>query len=256
MRRHPGLREDIRRWGIVRVIYAHLMDWLHPLLYISFVYVRQLGNVTQSSIDGFDIRVATREELQMAGENHAMDLGAQFLQGAFDRGDICVAAFAGESMVAYSWRAFSGAPHDRDLWVRFEKPCRYGYKGFTLPEYRGKHIQAATAPCIDHYCIERGYTQGISFIETHNFASNRTSQRLGSRRVGYAGYLRLFGRVIRLLSTGTVLLCWAQPEDVYQQSPCHRQHRQHGERNESAERGDGYGWNSHVEYRHGRAALS
>ena len=70
-----------------------------------------------------------------------------------------------------AWRAFSPAPHSPGLWVAFEKPYRYGYKAYTRPEYRGRHLQKPIRLLADAYSIALGYTATVSYIELHNFPS-------------------------------------------------------------------------------------
>ncbi|HEX2482149.1 MAG TPA: hypothetical protein VHQ69_09735 [Methylomirabilota bacterium] len=73
-----------------------------------------------------------------------------------DRGDLCVAAFEGERLIAYVWRAFGSTPAEDGLWITVPKPARYGYKSFTRPEYRGRHIQQVLSFSTDRLCFERG----------------------------------------------------------------------------------------------------
>ena len=94
-------------------------------------------------------------------------------------------------MVAYVWRSYSGAPHQDGLWVAFDKPYRYGYKAYTLPDYRGRHLLDNTLT--DPICLSRGYTHGVSFVETHNYSSHINNQRIGNQPVGFAGYIKLAG---------------------------------------------------------------
>ena len=131
-----------------------------------------------------------------------MGLQPSDVEAALSRGDICAAAFRNDRMVAYTWRSFSTAPHVDGLWVEFERPYRYGYKMFTHPDCRGQHLQEAIGGLTDAMCIERGYTRSISFVETHNYPSVATDLRRGNRRVGWAGYLKLFGWVFPFRSPG------------------------------------------------------
>lgn len=128
------------------------------------------------------------------------------VEAALTRGDLCAAAFDGERIVAYTWRAFHTAPHAHDLCLRFRTPYRYGYKAFTLPACRGMHLQTFLAPVTDAICIERGRDHGIGFIETHNFPSITMSRRNGHRHAGYIGYLRVFGRPLCFRSPAAVRL--------------------------------------------------
>jgi hypothetical protein len=121
-------------------------------------------------------------------------MSASFSEQATARGDIGVGVFEGGRLIAYLWRAFVPTAVSRDLWIRFGPPHRYGYKGFTLPEHRGQHLQDALAYATDRLCVERGRTHAADFVETHNFPSLASDRRRGNVRSGYAASFRLFGR--------------------------------------------------------------
>ena len=100
------------------------------------------------------------------------------------------------------WRSTSLAPHTDKISVQARKPYRYGYKALTLPEYRGRHLPEYLAPISSQHYVERGYPWSVGFVETYNFASRKSELRRGSRPVGYAGYLTLFGRVFTFRTKG------------------------------------------------------
>ena len=139
-----------------------------------------------------------------------MELDPVRIDAALRRGDLCVAAFDHshdpasdhERLVSYTWRSFTTAPHVDGLWVTFERPHRYGYKGFTHPDYRGRHLQDLVTYETDALCIERGFRYGLTIIETHNFASIASNRRRGGRVVGWAGYFKLLGHVLPFRSRG------------------------------------------------------
>jgi len=197
------LRDDLRRWGLLRSLYRRLMRRVAPFLQVSFALTHPLGrNEIRQTHAGCSLRVATREELLRATANPALQLTPAFVDHALSRGDICTAAFHGEDMVAYTWRAFVPTRHKDDVWLTFEPPYRYGYKALTLPAWRGRHLHEAISPLADQLCIERGHTMAIGFIETHNYASLTSSRRTGDEKIGVIGYLRIAGRVFPFRSPG------------------------------------------------------
>jgi hypothetical protein len=48
----------------------------------------------------------------------------------------------------------------------------------------------------DAYLLRRGYTFEVGYMEIDNFASIGVANFLGRRRIGYAGYMKWFGRSI------------------------------------------------------------
>jgi hypothetical protein len=203
---------DLSRWGLPRAVYIRTMVLLKPWFTLCGVYVREHDPAARSHAPapGISVRAATRAELLRAAQDPIMELDPATVDAALRRGDICVAAFDStrehvsdpERLVSYAWRSFTTAPHVEGLWVTFERPHRYGYKSLTLPDYRGRHLQDLVSYYTDALCLERGFRYGLAIIETHNFASIASNLRRGSRVVGWAGYVKLFGRVFPFRSSG------------------------------------------------------
>jgi GNAT superfamily N-acetyltransferase len=190
------------RIGRIAGLWASLMNRLRPVLMLSRVFVRELheDDVTTQRDDGISVRVATGEDLQCAVQ--AGRLAGDFVEPALARGDICLAAFDGEALIAYVWRSFSAAPHADGLWVQVDMPYWYTYKAYTHPDYRGRRLSGLLTLFGDAVCRDRGYRRGVGFIETHNYPSIRANERLGSLTVGYAGYLKFGGRAYPFRTPG------------------------------------------------------
>lgn len=184
-------REGVDRWGYLRTGYRAIMTRLSRWLVLTVVMIRKFADApSQTESLPADVRVAEAAELYEAADNQPeLGLTKTFIAEAIARGDLCVGAFVDGRLVAYVWRSYTGAPHRDGLWLDFHKPYRYGYKSFTLPEFRGQHLLDLAVA--DPICSARGFEYGISFIETHNYASIRHSKRAGAIPIGYAGYLKL-----------------------------------------------------------------
>jgi hypothetical protein len=135
-----------------------------------------------------------------------LELPERHVRAAFSRGDFCVGALAGERLVGYEWLAFRPTPHIDGLWVGFDAGSRYGYKKFVRPECRGRRIAAGLSAYGDALSLSQGCTRTIAFIELDNDASWRASARLGSKTIGYAGYLKLFDTFFPFRSKGAKAL--------------------------------------------------
>ena len=190
-----ALRESAQRWGWPRALFQRLMGMLEPRVGVYRIHLRALGNREPPDVDGgLDVRRMTREELYQLADSLPSEIDRPFIDAALERGDFCTAAFDGNTVAAFVWRSFSTAPHGHGLWVGFEKPYRYGYKAYTLPAYRGRHLQDPTAIVSDQECLANGFTYALSYVAIQNFPSIRSDMRRGNRLVGFAGYVRLFGR--------------------------------------------------------------
>ena len=205
MARIDKIKNSLNHWGLLKTLHSGLMRFLCPWLTLCRIHVRplQATAVEDELPDGVSIRRATRNDLLLAVEEMPNELSLDFINDALDRGDFCAGAFDGPHMVSFVWRSFSTAPHLDGLWVAFEKPYRYGYKAYTRPEYRGRHLIKSVTEYTDKLCIERGFTRGIGFVKTDNFASLAAEKKhKGYKGVGFAGYVKVFGKVYPFRSPG------------------------------------------------------
>ena len=182
----------------MRALKSHL--GLH--LYVLQVRAQDPDAAVPALPPGVSLRIASREELLRASADLTLALAPESIEAALDRGDLCVAAFEGDRLIAYVWRAFGPTPAEDGLWITVPKPFRYGYKSFTRPDYRGRHIQQALSFATDRLCLERGFTQGLSYVETHNYPSLMSNLRHGNRTVGHLGYFTWFGRHLTFRTPG------------------------------------------------------
>jgi hypothetical protein len=184
-----------RRWGWRRTLYRELMLALHRLfdLRLFVLHVRsQAADPPEVPLPpGRRVRLLERDDLVRASVDPRLDMPPRFVEEALGRGDLGVGVFEGERLISYLFRAFAATPAGEGVWIRFEPPYRYGYRGFTLPEHRGEHLQDALAYYTDRLCIERGRTHGLSLIETHNFPSLAADRRRGNVPVGHAACFRI-----------------------------------------------------------------
>ena len=168
------------------------------------VAVRPLYDGPQAQDARKDVRVALLSERELLPHcaDPALELPEMQARAAFARGDLCVGAMHGGKLVGYQWLGFGPTPHVDGVWVRLDRRARYSYKKFVLPQYRGQRIAGMMSRRADVLCLLRGRDCSVSFIDIHNRASWRSSARLGSRTVGYAGYLWLGPRLVAFHSPG------------------------------------------------------
>jgi hypothetical protein len=101
---------------------------------------------------------------------------------------------------------------------------RYGYKGWTHPDHRRQNLSRMRG-FVRRSCVAKDHqVRTISYIETHNYASLLHSYRsptLRSIRMGFAGWITLFGRKIPFNSRHAR---WVGFEFVRKHDPGRRQY--------------------------------
>jgi hypothetical protein len=152
--------------------------------------------------DGIRLCLLRLDQLLEAAADPELDLGPDFIRDALARGDIAFGAYEGERLVGCSWRTATAAPLAESLWTRIGPRCHHVYKTFVRPSHRGRHIHVAMTRFADRISVERGCPAEIGFVNICNLASLGAAKRLGRPRVGYAGYIVLFGHCIPFRTRG------------------------------------------------------
>jgi len=121
-----GLREEIKRWGWMRVLFKWLMWCLRKYagLYVYRVNNRPLSEHvgTPELPGGITLAIVPPGKLWDAAADPALEMEPDFVRAALARGDLAFGAFDGDRLIAYVWRTFTAAPHQAGLWVRVDRP--------------------------------------------------------------------------------------------------------------------------------------
>jgi len=195
---------DLRRWGAWRTLWHRVASRVRRWLMIARVRTRALERDApdEETRDGIVMRHATSNDLSKACADMPEQLSEDFVEKALRRGDVCVAAFDADAMVSFSWFSFSFAPAEEGTWVQLCKPYRYVFKSYTHPDYRGLRLQRALLFLLDADHLDQGYTHTIGYVESHNYASIAAGIAAGASWVGYAGFLKCFGRIYPFSTPG------------------------------------------------------
>ncbi|MEM6820063.1 MAG: hypothetical protein AAF578_14865 [Pseudomonadota bacterium] len=178
------------------MVYSAAKRIFNKHLLVADVISKQIEDPKDKKINtDLVVREASRAELAEACKNRGLDLSSSFLTAAEQRDDLCIAAFDEGALVAYSWVAFSGAPHASDVAVVVPPPFVYIYKSFCAPTHRGRSIMRDVGWERDRHALRRGRTHAIGFIEWGNQSSMRAYTKAGGRSLGVVGFVRCFGRV-------------------------------------------------------------
>ena len=200
LRKFENWSADVVHWGWKRSAFIRFISMLRRYAGLHIYRINLRALVRQSSEphlpSGIAVRIAAPDELLKATDDPELDLDLDFVRDALARGDMAFGAFEEDRLVGYTWRTFSAAPDRDGLWARVRHPYQYSYKAFTRPSHRRKRIHVAITFFADTYLLERGYTFEVGYMEIDNFASIGVADCLGRRKIGYAGYVKWFGRCI------------------------------------------------------------
>jgi len=196
-----ALREDVRRFGLIPAVLAGIFRRLeqHCGLHLWSVQTRPIYpefEMPHAHAERFTFRRLDLEDALVAARDPALLLREGAVRTAFARGDICVGAYDGDRLVAYTWRTLSQAPVTDTVRIRLlRKSMRYGYKSLVLPPYRGMRLSHSVARFWDHNFLAMGVDHDVGYVALHNLASMRSTFREPNRkRIGYAGYIQVGDR--------------------------------------------------------------
>ena len=147
-----------------------------------------------------------RETLRRMTAESKYDLTAEFLDDALAKGDECYAIRDGDQPAAYGWYAHSPTLMSDGLMVHFDPAYVYMYKGLTLDAYRGRRLHAIGMTRALAAYQARGFKGLVSYIESDNLNSLKSSYRMGYVDFGRVFIIRVLGRLMTFRSPGCAAL--------------------------------------------------
>ena len=141
---------------------------------------------------GITIRLATAADLPALAGVVSPSTLAEFAR-RFEAGRLCGIAFDGDRIVAYAWAGFEV----RLEIERFNFPMLPGevhlFNAYTTPQYRRMGVMASMLSLLSTLHAQ-GARRIVVTVEKRNYPSLSFCKRIGLLPVGYARYMRLFGR--------------------------------------------------------------
>lgn len=192
-----ALSNDAAHMGWIPTVFARVLSRLEDFFGLSVFRVNTRTMNAQRDVaapPGITIRELGADDLIEAAKDPALDLEPRFVNAALGRGDLAWGAFEHGKLVCYTWRASSVAPFSDGVWVRVPSRLQYGYKSYTRPSHRGHGLYPAVGRFADRRSSELGYPAMLHLVDVSNIASLHAANQLGSRKAGYAGYYKFFGR--------------------------------------------------------------
>ena len=188
-----GKLNFIKKWGVLRFVYAYTMIMLNRFLGFRISAIRakkiEKNQVNQIQENGITYRALNHQDFADVKLNRLLDINLSFVEKALSRGDHCVGAVIENKVVGYTWRTIHPVNVDFPIKMRFGEKLYYRYKGFVLPEHRGKNIFNQIKRVAEAEQLALGRTHAFGCIETHNYSSLRASHKHDDSTIGYSAYI-------------------------------------------------------------------
>jgi hypothetical protein len=168
---------------------------------LAFYKVLQGMTVTMESLDQkyldgnqeYRCVFISEEETHSHSQDPVYGMTDQFIGRAMLKGDRCYAILDGDRLASYGWYSDQPTLINSELRLHFKPGWMYMYKGFTHPDYRGQRLHAIGMARALQTFVEQGYQGLIAYVETCNFASLRSVDRMGFRNFGRVVICKAFG---------------------------------------------------------------
>jgi hypothetical protein len=155
------------------------------LLHVFLHEPRSPREGEQQAPAGYEVRVATREELARGVPGDPTFPDWPSLQQSLAGGDLMLAAFHGGQIVSYGWCSSASAAIANDLVISFDPAFLYGHRAYTTHRHRGKGLHASIILYSRRVATERNKTM-VAYVDANNYSSLISESRVGPLRSGIA----------------------------------------------------------------------
>jgi hypothetical protein len=191
-----GAPQTLTRYGMGALVHdagCRLVNKAVSLRILRGTIVR-LQDITDESLfevpAGYDARFAPLDDLRPYARAGLHDLCVPMLAQRETNGDRCYAIWKDGELAAYSFFSTPPSPVDDHFTFHYDPAWIYPNGGYTVPAYRGRRLHARGASQALRVFAQEGKQGLVSWVLSNNFASLRSSRRMGRRIFGTAYLLR------------------------------------------------------------------
>jgi len=190
------VRRKYGAWAVCQLLIDRALNSVANVLISNLICVDAASAGAPMSADPrFGFRFLSTDELSAFAHDPVYDLEHKFIVRASRGHDVCFAALDGPRLACYGWFALGCIECEHcEVAMSYPAHVAYSYKGFTHPDYRGQGLYAAVKSRALEALASRGVTTLISSINWTTWASLRSNDRLGYRKLGRLVLIELRGR--------------------------------------------------------------
>ncbi len=154
------------------------------ILYVSMREPEALAGLDPMLPPGFTAEVRRPDAMGKLAAACAAQLSADFLMEATSNADRCVVILEDDYVVSFQWLADRLTWAYEDIWIGFGPRYLYGYKSFTAPSHRGKHLnRSGVVVAAQMLAVPQG--KGLAgFVNADNVASLVAHSRVSPKYSG------------------------------------------------------------------------
>ena len=191
------IRDRMARVGVAGTLHDLGIRAANKVLLIKILKCMEIERVNPAFADcpaPYRARFLSEPMVRAFGRDPANEMPVSFLDEALAKGDECFGLLAGNELAAYGWYASGPTRIDPpDLVLHPGAQHIYMYKGFTHVAHRGRRLHAIGMTLALRDYLARGFRGLVSYVESNNFASLKSTVRMGYEIFGTIAVLKAFG---------------------------------------------------------------
>lgn len=191
------LRQIARVHGVSASLNDIAVRALNKLLYyrkLQCVVIEDVAPKYYALPEGFSFSLVSPSDLMKIAESPEYEMTLDFVEAALAKGDTCYGIWKDAALASYGWYSHVPTALDNErLSFRFDPWYVYMYKGFTLDAYRGKRLHAIGITRALAAYRQGGFSGLVSYVESNNFDSLRSCDRMGFSKCGCIEVLGIGG---------------------------------------------------------------
>ncbi|MGD9649081.1 MAG: hypothetical protein AB7U73_25445, partial [Pirellulales bacterium] len=154
------ISSDLRHFGAAKTIYDLACRTVNQVVLAKVFKVMAMRSVRLELLElppGFRSEFLSEQQLRDYSQDPQCDLSGDFVESALAHGDRCYAVLHGANLVTYSWYSTRPTIASDGLTIHFGPDYVYGFKAYTHPDYRGRHLHSIEVNRAVQEYLARGY---------------------------------------------------------------------------------------------------
>lgn len=194
------VRRSIQLFGLPATLADLGVSAVNRVVFFKVLNGVTIQRVSPDFLDcpaGYRGAFLTETQLREVARSPEHGLTKSFLDEALAKGDECHGIFHGDTLASFGWYSTRATRIDPpDLEVSFATLYVYMYNGFTHPAHRGKRLHAIGMTQALAGYLSRGFRGFVSYVESTNYASRKSTVRMGYSEFGTIVIVRIAGRYL------------------------------------------------------------
>jgi hypothetical protein len=199
------IRNDVKNFGVSKTFHDLTFRAVNQLVDFKVLNCITISNVDPRYLKGnenYTYAFLTPDRLYELAKNEEHELPNEFIQPALRKGDECYAILDGDVVASYGWYSNSPTDISHELRLHFSDQYIYMYKGYTHHQYRGQRLHAIGMTLALKQYLSRGFKGLVSYVESTNYSSLKSVQRMGYQDFGKIYILKSFGKYLIYCNQG------------------------------------------------------